>query len=189
MGHPDWHKDTITHKTSQSHTHTMGHLTKDGTAWQAAVRQKMWHKKMGHLDRLLPKDGTSWLAQGPNYTQHSQSLTHTMGHLTKDGTAWQAAVRQKMWHKKMGHLDRLLPKDGTSWLAQGPNYTQHSQSLTHTMGHLTKDGTAWQAAVRQRMWHSDIAQRSNKEKKMPSQQVMDILWWTANKLLVLSLYF
>ena len=45
--------------------------------------------------------------------------------------------------------------------------------------YVRKDVTFW------------LAQRSNKERKryQLSQWVMDILWWTANNLLVLSLYF
>ena len=125
---------------------------------------------MGHLDRLLSKDGTSWLAQGPNYTQDIQSHTQwatrrKMGHLDrllpKDGTSWlaqepnytQDVQSHTQWatRRKMGHLDRLLPKDGTSWLAQEPNYTQDIQSHTQwatwwKIWHL-KDGTYWQAAA------------------------------------------
>ena len=124
---------------------------------------------MEHLERLLPKDGTSWLGQ--RLMQDVQSHTHAKW------ATWQ----------KMGHLDRLLPKDGISWLVQGPNYTQDVQSHTQngppderwdslTGCCTSKDVTFW------------LAQRLN-EKKMPSQWVMDILWWTGNNLFVLSLYF
>ena len=74
---------------------------------------------MGHLDRLLPKDGTPWLAQGPNNTRFT--ITHTQ------------------WATWQGHLDRLLPKDGTSWLTQGPNYTQ--DSLPERERHQIRDCT------------------------------------------------
>ena len=83
---------------------------------------------MGHLDRLLPKDGTSWLAHGPNYTQDIQSHTQ-----------WATWL-------KMGHLDKLLPKDGTSWLAQGPNYTQDLQSHIHTQW-PPDERSSWQYAA------------------------------------------
>ena len=72
-------------QNSQSRTHTMGHLTKDGTSWQVAANG--WD--------ILTSTRT-------HYTQDVQSHTHThtMGHLTKG--AWDILVG---WCRRMEHPD------------------------------------------------------------------------------------